>query len=90
MFAPKNLGSEINSKESEYFPSIPIENDKIVYTRRLNNYNEDFFGSIKREGSWMPSTPLPGNINTSQNEGAQNISQDANGLCLQAATGRMD
>jgi len=80
VFAPKNLGDEINSPESEYFPSIPIESDKIVFTRKVNRMNEDFFGSIKRDGKWTPSTPLPGNINTPQNEGAQSISQDASVL----------
>lgn len=80
VFTPVNMGDAINSKESEYFPTIPIESDKIVYTRRLNNFNEDFFGSVKRGNTWSPSQPLPGNINTPQNEGAQTISQDANWL----------
>ncbi len=80
VFEPINMGDAINSKESEYFPTIPIESDKIVFTRRLNNYNEDFFGSIKQNGNWTPSRPLPGNINTPQNEGAQTISQDADWL----------
>jgi len=84
VFEPLNMGDAINSKESEYFPSIPIESDKIVFTRRLNNYNEDFFGSLKQNGSWTPSRPLPGNINTPQNEGAQTISQDANWLIFTA------
>lgn len=77
VFAPQNLGDAINTKESEYFPSIPIENDKLVFTRRLRGMNEDFFGSMKQDGKWITAQPLPGNINTPQNEGAQNISQDA-------------
>ncbi|MEJ7912318.1 MAG: OmpA family protein [Chitinophagaceae bacterium] len=80
IFSPRNMGDAINSKESEYFPTIPIESDKIVYTRRLNNFNEDFFGSIQEQGAWTPSRPLPGGINTAQNEGAQTISQDGNWL----------
>jgi flagellar motor protein MotB len=80
VFAPKNLGDAINSKESEYFPSIPIESDELIFTRRLRNFNEDFFGSRKNNGNWEPATPLPGSINTPDNEGAQNISQDAKWL----------
>ncbi len=80
IFNPQNLGDAINSKESEYFPSIPIESDQIVFTRRLKNFNEDFFGSEQQSGKWEPSQPLPGSINTPQNEGAQTISQDANWL----------
>ncbi|WP_082886640.1 OmpA family protein [Flavisolibacter tropicus] len=76
VFAPQNLGDEINTKESEYFPSIPIESDKLVFTRRLRGMNEDFFGSMRQNGKWITAQPLPGNINTPMNEGAQNISQD--------------
>jgi outer membrane protein OmpA-like peptidoglycan-associated protein len=82
VFAPRNLGDEINSKESEYFPTIPIESDKLVFTRRVNGFNEDFYGSLKKDGNWTTSMPLPGNINTPDNEGAQNISQDATILVL--------
>ena len=80
VFAPQNMGDAINSHESEYFPSIPIESDKIVFTRRLFNMNEDFFGSIKDSNKWVQARPLPGNINTPLNEGAQNISQDGTWL----------
>ena len=80
VFAPENLGDEINSAFSEYFPTIPIESDKLIFTRKLNNINEDFFGSIKTEGKWQKANPLPGNINTPLNEGAQNISQDGEWL----------
>ena len=77
IFKPVNMGEEINSAESEYFPSIPVESDKLVFTRKLNRMNEDFYGSIKKDDRWTSSRPLPGNINTPQNEGAQSISQDA-------------
>ncbi|HEY0059463.1 MAG TPA: OmpA family protein, partial [Flavisolibacter sp.] len=54
--------------------------DKLVFTRRLNNFNEDFFGSMQQGGAWTEARPLPGNINTPLNEGAQTISQDAGWL----------
>ncbi|HZH02054.1 MAG TPA: tetratricopeptide repeat protein, partial [Flavisolibacter sp.] len=50
IFKPVNMGEEINSAESEYFPSIPVESDKLVFTRKLNRMNEDFYGSIKKDG----------------------------------------
>ncbi len=80
VFAPKNLGDAINSKESEYFPSIPIETNQLIFTRRIKNFNEDFYGSVMNNGKWEPATALPGTINTPDNEGAQNISQDAKWL----------
>src|SRR5947199_10169261 len=33
LFAPKNLGSGINSFESEYFPSLPIDGKELIFTR---------------------------------------------------------
>jgi len=80
VFAPKNLGDAINSSESEYFPSMPIDGKLMVFTRRLNNMNEDFFGSERENTGWVNAIRLPGNINTSQNEGAQSISQDGEWL----------
>jgi outer membrane protein OmpA-like peptidoglycan-associated protein/tetratricopeptide (TPR) repeat protein len=79
-FAPHNLGDSINSAVSEYYPTITIDGDKLIYTRRVNNFNEDFYESDKENGVWQASKSLPGNINTNQNEGAQNISQDGEWL----------
>src|SRR5690606_31201335 len=75
VFSPINLGDSINSKESEYFPSLIIDGDELVFTRRLNNFNEDFFTAYKKE-TWGKARPIEGKVNTDQNEGAQNISQD--------------
>lgn len=46
-FAPKNLGDSINTEFLEYFPSLPIEGDKLVFTRRIFGRNEDFFEAVK-------------------------------------------
>ena len=89
VFAPKNMGNAINSPESEYFPSMPVDGKLLVYTRRIKNFNEDFFGSEKSTVGWSNAVPLPGNINTSLNEGAQNISQDGE-LLVFAACNRPD
>jgi len=80
VFAPQNLGDNINSSESEYFPSMPIDGSSLIFTRRLNNFNEDFFAAKKNGSSWDKAFRLNGSINTPQNEGAQNISQDGNWL----------
>lgn len=80
VFAPRNLGDGINTSESEYFPSLTIDGKEMIFTRRLNGMNEDFFGSIKNDGAWSKAFHLEGGINTPQNEGAQNISQDGNWL----------
>lgn len=80
VFAPVNLGDSINTNESEYFPSLTLDMSELIFTRRLRGVNEDFFVSHLINGKWSKAEPLKGNINTEQNEGAQNISQDGKWL----------
>ena len=80
VFAPQNMGAAINSKESEYFPSLTIDSRELVFTRRLNGANEDFFASKKDSSQWVKANPIAGDVNTTENEGAQNISQDGQWL----------
>lgn len=76
VFTPRNLGDSINSPVSEYFPTLTIDGRQLVYTRRVNNINEDFYVSEYKGNRWSRSMPVPGDLNTADNEGAQNISQD--------------
>ncbi len=80
VFAPKNIGDGINSRHSEYWPSMTVEGAQMVFTRRENDDNEDFFVSEKNGTAWEPARRLTGSINTPQNEGAQIISQDGEWL----------
>ena len=89
VFAPQNLGDGINTIESEYLPSLTIDGKELIFTRRLGNFNEDFYSSTKTSTGWDIAKPLPGNINTPQNEGAQMISQDGQWLVF-AASNRRD
>jgi outer membrane protein OmpA-like peptidoglycan-associated protein/Tol biopolymer transport system component len=75
VFAPKNMGDSINSKDLEYYPSLTIDGKKMVFTRRIAD-DEDFYESDLVNGVWCKARPLPGKVNTNLNEGAQNISQD--------------
>lgn len=79
-FEPKNMGDNINSEVSEYYPTVTIDGSQFVYTRRVKNFNEDFFEAKYDGRNWTESRALIGNINTQQNEGAQNISQDGQWL----------
>jgi outer membrane protein OmpA-like peptidoglycan-associated protein/tetratricopeptide (TPR) repeat protein len=80
VFAPQNMGSAINSRESEYFPSLTIDGNEMVFTRKLSGENEDFFSCTKKtNGDWEVAKPVTG-INTPLSEGAQHISSDGNWL----------
>jgi outer membrane protein OmpA-like peptidoglycan-associated protein/tetratricopeptide (TPR) repeat protein len=90
VFAPRNLGPSVNSSDPEYFPSLSIDGKELVFTRRVNNHNEDFYYSqLQPGGTWGPAKPMDGNVNTPMNEAAQNISQDGTWMVF-TADGRRD
>ncbi len=75
VFNPINMGDSINTSALEYFPSLSIDGNKMVFTRRVNN-DEDFYESNRINGQWSKASPLAGKVNTNLNEGAQTISLD--------------
>jgi outer membrane protein OmpA-like peptidoglycan-associated protein/tetratricopeptide (TPR) repeat protein len=75
-FEPHNLGDHINSKDPEYFPSLTIDNQTLIFTRRVNGKNEDFFISQRDSLQWQSATNMGEPVNSAFNEGAQQISQD--------------
>lgn len=86
-FEPKNLGQGVNSARREYFPSITVAEDMLVYTMQMGNdmrnAQEDLYFSIKENGVWGKGQPVP-NVNTAENEGAQAISADGKLLVFTA------
>lgn len=80
-----NLGDGVNTAMREYFPSITVTSDMLVYTveRPTNNnaMQEDLYFSTFKNGKWQTGQPIP-NINTLDNEGAQKISADGKMLVL--------
>jgi outer membrane protein OmpA-like peptidoglycan-associated protein len=79
VFAPINMGDNINSTNLEYLPSTTIDGNKMVFNKRIDG-DEDFYESNKVNGIWEKATPVKGKLNTNLNEGAQNISQDGEWL----------
>jgi len=79
-FEPRNLGPNINSQVSEYFPTLTIDGKELVFTRRVGNTNEDFYSASRADTTWTSAAALAGQINSPSNEGAQNISQDGQWL----------
>jgi len=79
-FVPQNMGDSVNSAYSEYFPTISLDGKHLVFTRRVHGTNEDFYQSDRTNKGWTLARPLDGNINSNDNEGALNISQDGQWL----------
>lgn len=85
-FNPTNLGPNINSEYDEYLPAVTADEEEIIFTvMRPRDKNtvcnfclmeEDFYASVKNDGSWQPRFALEYPINTGYNEGAQCVSPD--------------
>ena len=78
-FNPERLSAKINTENDEYWPSISLDGEKLVFTRRLKQplglVQEDFFISEFDSISWENAKPIL-EINTNENEGAQALSAD--------------
>lgn len=85
-FEPVNLGENVNSPYSEYWPSLTADEKILVFTVLLPKnpndtsyyaeYQEDFFITTKENGQWTPARNLGKPMSTDRNEGAQTISAD--------------
>jgi len=75
-----NMGDSINTDVSEYYPTVSLDGNTLIFTRRVNSRNEDFYQSTRVGGVWSKAKSLPGNINTNFNEAAQSVSLDGQWL----------
>lgn len=75
-FEAVNLGTNINTSDPEYFPAVTADEQTMIFTRRVDNVNEDFFLSKKNEGEWQKAVNIGPPVNTPDNEGAVCISAD--------------
>lgn len=86
-FNPVNVGSGINNAFDQYWPSLSLDGNSMIYTtllvdslrvNRIGQYarQEDFFISYKDEKGWQHGTPIGPPLNTPGNEGAHKLSVD--------------
>lgn len=94
-FNPVNLGDSINSEYNEYWPSISLDENQLVFTimlpkkgmdgKNMDELQEDFYYSMKNEDSiWTKRKSVGNTLNTTKNEGAQSISADGRYLFFTA------
>ena len=69
----KNLGPGVNTSAYEYWPGMTVDGQTLIFTR-LVDMQEDFYLSSNNGGGWDKARPLPGNINTKENEGTTSVS----------------
>ena len=78
-FNPINIGIGVNTPKYEYNPVVTADGNNMIYTviRTKKGRNiEDFYISELKNNRWQTGVPLPGKINTDENEGAHCISMD--------------
>jgi hypothetical protein len=84
-FNPVNMGSEINTSDDEYWPSITADGQTLMFTRQpvARNGNvskeylqEDFYVSYLVDNTWQKAVNAGAPLNTRQNEGAQTLSSN--------------
>ncbi len=72
------LSDLINTNDLEYEVSLPLDESKMIFTRRFNN-QEDFFEATIEDGTIVKVEPIE-ELNTPLNEGAHTISSDGKTL----------
>jgi outer membrane protein OmpA-like peptidoglycan-associated protein/Tol biopolymer transport system component len=86
LFTPENLGTKVNSKYDDYWPSLSADEEMLVFTRLLpknynrtevfNNRQEDIYCSTLKNESWEEAKSIGNSINTPYNEGSESITSD--------------
>jgi outer membrane protein OmpA-like peptidoglycan-associated protein len=97
-FQPENLGPEVNSEYSEYWPALSVDEQMLMFTVMLPLPNqtgeeplklhEDFFYSTQGESGWEPRKNAGVPLNTPDNEGAQSLTADGRTLWFTACNRR--
>ena len=85
LFNPVTMGNAINTSDDEYWPSITVDGQTLMFTRQPSAKNigssrelfqEDFYISYFINGSWQKAFNAGSPLNTRQNEGAQTLASN--------------
>ena len=82
-----NMGNLVNSKQSDYGPTLSNNDDILLFTSKRNSHNrgidvthdEDLFFSRRAHDSWEPAEEF-NHVNTKYNEGSACLSKDGKTL----------
>lgn len=92
-FKPVNAGEGVNTILPEYYPTLTVDGQVLLFTRRLPmsdplDEQEDFYVSQfdEKTKQWKSAKAMPPNINTNWNEGAPTISGDGKKIIFVACT----
>lgn len=75
-FKPERLSDSINTPLPEYFPALSVDNQFLLFTRRVNGQEDIYISEKNSQGEWCDAVPM-NEINTPfGNEGGHTISAD--------------
>ncbi len=96
-FEPISVGDGVNTEYDEYWPSLSADENILVFTRQIpinpnkpsrnpESMHEDLFVAFRNPetGEFDKAIPMPGDVNTPLNEGAQCISADGKTVVITA------
>lgn len=75
-FNPVNLGDSVNSIYAEYYPTVTVSDNLLVFTRAGLHMREDFMESNMSKKGFSLAKPIDGDINIEPKKGAITSSQD--------------
>ncbi len=91
-FKPRPLSRVINQFPLQYFPIVTIDNQSIIYTRRMGHrseHDEDLVVATKNEsGEWQQPVSFSDDINSKINEGTCTLSADGRLIIFTSCFGR--
>ncbi len=79
-----HLGKTINSSYDEYLPTITSDGNYLVFTRKINNQDENIFFSALQDGQWTPPRQMNDRINSEFNEGMAKFRTDGKAFYFSA------
>lgn len=83
--------SELNTEYDDYAPAVTTDGSEIIYTSNRPNghtanavgeYDDDLYSASKVNGKWTSVQPLPGGVNSEEDEVANNLSYDGTRMLL--------
>lgn len=78
---PQNLGDRINTKFHDYFPSISVDDSTLMFTRRTNGIDDDFYIAHRDScGGWFVARDMGSPPNSALQDAAQMLSADGHYL----------
>ncbi len=95
-FEPENLGDSVNSELNEYWPSLSVDEQQLMFTVMLpqdsdlkaTSLQEDFYLSKRSGNHWTKRVNAGSPLNTMDNEGAHSVTADGRMLFFTACNRR--